>query len=70
MVEERWQRVRRIRRRVDDHEVLDELKEDMTRADLITVLRHLPYPRQGASSALLLIDRGCRDYLHNIWFSR
>jgi hypothetical protein len=38
-----------------------ELTDDMTRADLVEVLEHLPWRRDNLCSVRL--DRGVRDYL-------
>jgi hypothetical protein len=39
-----------------------ELTDDMTVADLLDVLEHLPFGQRGGS-CMLQLDRGVRDYL-------
>lgn len=57
---------KRRRRRIafgEDHVLADERSDDMTKADLVYVLESLRFQRANTTPALVLLDRGERDYL-------
>jgi hypothetical protein len=45
--------------------VPDELTFDMTRNDIVDVLRHLKFAKHGGGSKQIWLDRDVRDYLVN-----